>query len=121
MEIQTGDRRLTSLGECAEAFVTILLIFSPFLYKTFKHWAFNLQLKKYMLKTNIQIVWKHLFNPKLKRPFSQKSPQMWACSGFLPVMQIEKKKKNYSQNDWKSNSINKISEMQCLLGKVMDK
>lgn len=55
-EIRTGDRRLTSLGECAEAFVTILQIFSPFLYETFKQRAFHLQLKKYTLKANIHIV-----------------------------------------------------------------
>lgn len=37
VEISTDDRRLTSLGECAKAFVTILQIFSASLYQTFKH------------------------------------------------------------------------------------
>lgn len=48
--IWTGNRRLTSLGEHAEARVTTLQIFSPFHYQTFKHWAFNLPVKKYTLK-----------------------------------------------------------------------
>lgn len=96
VEIQTGNRRLTSLGQCAEAFVTILQIFSSFLNDTFKQWAFHLQSKKYMLKANIHIVWKCQFSPERSispspPPPPQEGPHICACPGFLPVTQMGKK------------------------------